>query len=87
MVDLYLFLLQCDDEKIDVETVVTPSDDNRSYHVSSEKMRNQLGFTATRSVTDAARDFAQAFSDGKIKDPMIDPQYFNIKLMQQVKLK
>jgi len=114
MVDLYLFLLQCNDEKIDgetfnagyenytvleiaqmvrdaigedVEIAVTPSDDNRSYHVSSEKMRNQLGFTATRTVTDAARDLAQAFADGKIKDPMNDSQYFNIKLMQQVKLK
>jgi nucleoside-diphosphate-sugar epimerase len=114
MVDLYLFLLQCPDEKIDgeafnagyenytvmeianmvrdaigkdVEIAVTPSDDNRSYHVSSQKMRDQLGFTATRSVTDASRDLAQAFADGKIPDPMDDPQYFNIKLMQELKLK
>lgn len=114
MVDLYLFLLQCPDEKIDgevfnagyenytvmeianmvrdavgkdVEIAVTPSDDNRSYHVSSQKMRDQLGFTATRSVTDASRGLAQAFAEGKVPDPMDDPQYFNIKLMQELKLK
>ena len=114
MVDLYLFLLQCADEKIDgqvfnaghenftvmeiaemvrdavgqdVDIVVTPTDDNRSYHVSSEKMRTQLGFTATHTVTEAARDLVLAFETGKIPDPMTDPRYFNIKRMQEMKLK
>ena len=114
MVNLYLFLLQCPDEKIDgkiynagyenftvmeiaemvrdavggdVAIEVTPSDDNRSYHVSSEKMRTELGFTATHTITDAARDLARAFKDGKVSDPMTNPNYFNIKLMQKIKLK
>ena len=29
-----------------VEIVVTPTDDHRSYHVSSEKIRRELGFAA-----------------------------------------
>lgn len=114
MVDLYLFLLQCDDEKIDgkiynagyenfkvkdiaemvreglgtdVEIVSVPSDDNRSYHVSSEKMRTELGFTASRTVVDAVRDLAEAFADGRVPDPMDDPKYFNIKLMQEKSMK
>src|SRR5262249_8489666 len=39
-----------------VEIVVTPTDDHRSYHVSSEKIRRELGFRATRSVSDAIVD-------------------------------
>ncbi len=71
----------------DVEIAVTPTDDNRSYHVSSEKMRRELDFTATRTVTDAVRDLARAFEEGKVPNSLTDPRYFNIKLMQQVKLK
>ena len=68
-----------------IETV--PTDDNRSYHVSSEKMRSELGFTATRTVVDAVRDLAEAFSDGRVPDPLDDPKYFNIKLMQEKSMK
>ena len=35
-------------QKVDI--VVTPTDDHRSYHVSSEKIRKELGFTAQRTV-------------------------------------
>src|SRR5712672_283395 len=36
-----------------VDIVVTPSDDHRSYHVSSEKIKREFGFTAQRTVSDA----------------------------------
>ncbi len=39
-----------------VDIVVTPTDDHRSYHVSSEKIRRELGFTAKRTVEDAIVD-------------------------------
>jgi len=72
---------------IDVEIVVTPTDDNRSYHVSSEKMRRELGFEPKHTIADAARDLQRAFAAGKIPDPMTDPRYYNIKTMQQLGLK
>ena len=31
-----------------VDIVVTPTDDHRSYHVSSEKIRRDIGFVAAR---------------------------------------
>jgi nucleoside-diphosphate-sugar epimerase len=71
----------------DIPIEVTPTNDNRSYHVSSEKMRRRLGFVPTHTIADAVRDLADAFAAGKIPDPMVDPVYYNIKLMQQVKLK
>jgi len=71
----------------DIEIVVTPTDDNRSYHVSSEKMRRELGFEPKHTIEDAVNDLKKAFEAGKIDDPMNNPMYFNIKRMQDVSLK
>ena len=40
-----------------VEIVVTPTDDHRSYHVSSAKIHRELGFEAKRTVGDVLADF------------------------------
>lgn len=66
---------------------VVPTDDTRSYHVSSEKMRVKLGFQPRRTIEDAVRDLVAAFRAGKLPDPLENPRYFNIKRMQQLKLK
>jgi len=71
----------------EVEIVSTPTDDNRSYHVSSEKIKRELGFVARHSVEDAVRDLVAGFRAGKIPNPMTDHRYYNIKMMQQLKLK
>ncbi|MCP5366058.1 MAG: NAD-dependent epimerase/dehydratase family protein [Hyphomicrobiales bacterium] len=70
----------------EVDIVVTPTDDNRSYHVSSEKMRRELGFEPSHTIEDAVRDLKAAFDAGLVPDPMTDPVYYNIKLMQKVHL-
>src|SRR5262249_51379265 len=43
------------------EIVTTPTNDNRSYHISSEKIRRELGYTPAHSIEDAARDLVGAF--------------------------
>ncbi|MAH84011.1 MAG: UDP-glucose 4-epimerase [Rhodospirillaceae bacterium TMED8] len=70
-----------------VKIETTPSDDNRSYHISSEKMQRELGFVPTHTIEDAVRDLEAAFTAGKVPNPMDDPRYFNIRLMQKVDLK
>ena len=42
-----------------VEIAVTPTNDHRSYHVSSTRIHNELGFTARRTVEDAILDLKQ----------------------------
>jgi nucleoside-diphosphate-sugar epimerase len=69
-----------------VEIVVTPTDDHRSYHVSSERIRRELGFSANRSVEDAIADLKSAFIAGKVPNSMTDDRYYNIKRMQTLKL-
>jgi nucleoside-diphosphate-sugar epimerase len=71
----------------DIETVTTPTDDNRSYHISSEKIKRELGFLPGHTIDSAVRDLLAAFRAGKVPDPMSDPHYYNIKMMQALKLK
>lgn len=71
----------------DVEIVTTPTDDHRSYHISSEKIKNELGFTPAHSIDDAVRDLVSAFDLGKIPDAMTGMSYYNIKTMQSMNLK
>lgn len=70
----------------EIEITTTPTDDNRSYHISSEKARLKLGYTATHTIADASRSLVDAFEHGLIPDPMANPLYYNIRRMQQVNL-
>lgn len=67
--------------------VTTPTDDNRSYHVSSERIRRDLGFAAERSLEDAVRDLQKAFRANLLPNSMTDDRYYNIRRMQRVKLR
>lgn len=73
-------------ERERLEIVTTPSDDHRSYHISSEKIKKELGFTPRRSIEQAVHDLVEAFQSGKIPNPMTDPRYYNIRQMQQVSI-
>ena len=66
---------------------VTPTNDNRSYHVSSKKIREELGFIPKHTIEEAIIDLKKAFEQGKIPNPMDDIRYYNIKTMQAIKLK
>lgn len=69
-----------------LQIVFEPTDDNRSYHVSSEKIKKELGFSAKHTVEDAVSDLCEAWKEGKITDSMNNIRYYNIKTMQAVHL-
>lgn len=70
----------------DCQIVTTPTDDNRSYRVCSEKLKRELGFEPKHTVLDAINDLVAAFRDGKIPDSMTDIGYYNLKVLQGPKL-
>src|ERR1051326_858627 len=70
-----------------VEIVVTPTDDHRSYHVSSERIRRDLGYHARRTIENAIGDLRDAFAAGKVPNAMTDDRYYNIKRMQALRLR
>ena len=65
---------------------VLPTDDPRSYHVSSEKIAQEWGWRPSLTIEDAVREMVDAHKSGKYTDPMTNPMYFNIKRMQEIKL-
>jgi nucleoside-diphosphate-sugar epimerase len=70
----------------DVKLVATPTNDNRSYHISSKKIFDKLGFVATHTIAEAAEDLKNAFEKGLLPNSLDDEKYFNIKRMQNIKL-
>ena len=70
----------------DVRLVVTPTDDNRSYHISSQKIKNELGYSPRYSIRQAVEDLRQAFIKGNLPNSLDDEIYFNIRRMQSIKL-
>ena len=70
----------------DVKLITSPTDDNRSYHISSKKFADELGFVAQHSIREAAQDLVNAFKKNMLPDALSDERYFNIKRMQSVDL-
>jgi nucleoside-diphosphate-sugar epimerase len=65
----------------DVRIVTSPSDDLRSYHVSSERLRRELGWAPSHTVPDAIRELIAAFRGARVPNSLGDPRYFNLKTM------
>ena len=72
---------------VDVEISSEISNDNRSYHISSDKIRSKIGFSTQLSVKQASQELVSAFENGKLIDPLDNPLYFNIKMMQKINLR
>jgi nucleoside-diphosphate-sugar epimerase len=71
----------------ELEVTVEPTNDNRSYHVSSDKIREELGFVPKHTIEDAVKSLVQAFEEGRLANTLDDPKFFNIKTMQNIGLK
>lgn len=71
-------------EKKDIDIVTTPTDDIRSYHINSDKITRELGFTPSHTIEDAVRDLCKAFKQGKLPDSMSDDWYYNVKTLKKL---
>lgn len=65
---------------------IKPTSDTRSYHISSEKIQRELGFTPICTIEDAIRDIKTAYEKGLLPDALTLKKYYNIKMMQSVHL-
>jgi nucleoside-diphosphate-sugar epimerase len=71
----------------DIKIIKFPSNDNRSYHISSSKIHDLLGFKNNFTIIDAIKDLKFAFENKKIINTFDNINFFNIKKMQSIKLK
>lgn len=65
-----------------VEIELQTSTDDRSYHVSSELIKDDLSFIPRRGIEKAIKDLAIAIESGDLTDPANNPIYSNIKTLQ-----
>ena len=71
----------------DVKLISTGTNDNRSYHISSKKISQQLGFVPSHTVAEASLDIKNALEQGLLPNSLTDDRYFNIKIMQSINLR
>jgi nucleoside-diphosphate-sugar epimerase len=69
-----------------LEIVTTPSDDIRSYHLSSKKIKAVLGFSPRFTVEDAVQELVVAFESGKLPNALQNSNYYNIRKMKEISL-
>jgi len=57
--------------------------DNRSYRISSQKIKHELGFEPKKTIRQAIKDIKQAFASGVFAEP--DGKiYYNVRTMREV---
>ena len=71
----------------DIKLKLVPTNDNRSYHISSKKIKDEIGFYPKKNIEDAIHDLKEAFEKKLIINSLDDPKYFNIEMMKKVNLK
>ena len=70
----------------DVTLKLSSTNDNRSYHISSKKIKKILDFEPVNTISDAVNDLKQAFKKGLLPNSLTDEKYFNIKRMNSIDL-
>ena len=71
----------------DIKITNTKTNDNRSYHVSSQKIKDILNFETKFSVRDAVKDLKKAFENKILTNTFENEMFFNIKRMNNLNLK
>ena len=67
----------------DIPVEVVPTDDLRSYHVCSDKIKNELGFMPEHTIEESIIEMKKMLESKKIKD-VDDDAYHNIKRMKKI---
>jgi nucleoside-diphosphate-sugar epimerase len=67
-----------------VKIKVLPTNDLRSYRVSSQKIKKELGFVAKHTVVQAIKDIASAYQKGLIPNPETNNKYYNLLKMKEL---
>ena len=74
-------------EKDSINIIKESSDDNRSYHINSDKIKNLLNYSPKRTIENAVEDLCEAFKKGLILNSFSEDIYFNINRMKNIKAK
>lgn len=62
---------------------IKPTDDNRSYHINSQKIFEKIGFRCKHSVNEAIADLVKFFSEAQLDDPCQNSLFHNVRFLTQ----
>ena len=63
------------------------TDDLRSYHVSSDRIKKKLGFVSKYSIDDGIKSLIHAFENKLITNTLDKQNYYNLKTLQNINFK
>ncbi len=69
----------------EIKIIREETNDNRSYHINSDKIKKALNFSPKRSIEKAVEDLVEAFNKNLLKNSFDDDIYFNINRMKNIK--
>jgi nucleoside-diphosphate-sugar epimerase len=73
-------------DKKDINIEKTSTDDNRSYHINSDKIYKKLKFKPKYSIEHAVTELCKKFKEGNIKNSFEDDIYFNVKRFKRLQI-
>jgi nucleoside-diphosphate-sugar epimerase len=76
-----------DEFKKEIELEVQESNDNRSYHINSDKISDILKFKPKRNIEYAVKELCEKFKKGVIPNPFSDENYYNVKTLKRINAK
>ena len=71
-------------EKGEIGIVTTSSDDNRSYHINSDKIKKALNFQPKYAIEDAVRELCKLFKNNELPNSFEDDFYFNVRRLKRI---
>ena len=71
---------------ISIPIKIIKSNDMRSYHISSAKVKKEFGFNTVKNISDAIIEIDKASKKQLIKDPLNNSNYYNINKMKELNL-
>jgi nucleoside-diphosphate-sugar epimerase len=73
-------------DKKDINIEKTSTDDNRSYHINSDKIYKKLKFKPKYSIEHAVTELCKKFKEGNIKNSFEDDFFFNVKRFKRLQI-
>ena len=70
-----------------IEIIKTESNDNRSYHINSDKIYNFLGFKPKFSIENAVHEITKCFRKNIFINPLENSIYHNVKTLKNNNVK
>jgi nucleoside-diphosphate-sugar epimerase len=74
-------------ERKNIKIDETESNDNRSYHINSEKIKKILNFEPKLTIEDAVNDLCKQFKLRTIKNSLDNDIFYNVRTLKKINAK